>query len=304
MSENKAIKSMTAFGGYKCNSEFGLFNIEIQSLNRRFLEIHVSLPPALSSIESAVRSWIKEYIGRGMVTVTVTWSWEKQNVATIVPNLLLAKEIKNAWEKISQELEIPFEKEFSLKFLVKQEGILQYQFPQINKEAIENCLNQGIHKALTALLDMKIYEGNLLRKDIEEHIDRIETSLIHIQEKAQNITTAYRLKIKRRLTDLLGESTELDDRIEREIALLAERADYTEESVRFQSHIMQLRHFLSAPLKSSNETRGKVIEFLLQELSRELNTIGTKANDAAVSRCVVESKGEIEKIREQIQNIE
>ncbi len=297
------IKSMTAFGRKSLQNELGTLVFEIQSLNRRFLEINLFLPSLFNSFEVKIRSWMRERLGRGVVTLTLSFA-EKERGVPVTPNLFLAKEIKNGWEKIASELGLDFKANFNFSMLADVKGIMSSADPNIDEKLTEEILKEGVIASIDSLLEMRESEGRVLKEDIEKRIDNLQKGIRQVESYASQTLIAHREKLKTRLSILLGESEELDERILREICLIAERSDYTEEVVRFNSHLEQLRHFLEDPLVEESETRGKKIEFLLQELARELNTIGSKASDAKVAHLVVEAKGEVEKIREQSQNIE
>lgn len=301
--KHSAIKSMTASSRKDLETEIGSFIFEIHSLNRRFLEITLFLPRLLSSFDMQIRGILREKLMRGVVTLTVTYI-AKDQTNKILANLNLAKELKSAWRKIADELQLDFAKEFSLSFLKDVKEVVQVGGNLDHDERLSKILEEGVLSSIESLMEMKEREGETLKEDLLKRLNTLQELLLKIEAYSGRATTLYFEKVKSRLALLLNEEAEKDERILREIALLAEKSDYTEEIVRFRSHINQLRLFLEAPLKEAGESRGKKMDFLIQELGREINTIGSKALDVQVSHLVVEIKAELEKIREQIQNIE
>ena len=251
-----------------------------------------------------IRLWIKEKIGRGMITVSIEWKREKEGCIQVIPNLDLAKAIKSGWEKIAAVTNLSFLDHFNLSLLAKEGEIFEFKEPSIDEDKFLSYLKKGVDSALIELQKMKQIEGGHLRDDISKRAKNLISLISQMEMQASMGPEKYREKIKSRLDELFEFTSEIEEKIYREIALMAERSDYTEEIVRFRSHLSQLDRLLQEPLMHANETRGKTMEFLIQEFLRELHTIGSKGFSSNISELIIEAKGEVEKIREQVQNVE
>ncbi len=288
---------MTAFGRYSIQTPFGRFVAEIKSVNRKFLDINISTQKGLSCFEADIRTWISSQIYRGKVDVYVWATFEGTNPVKITPNLTLASELKNAWEQIAAKLDVITP--FNLEMLQNEPGILIYEENIDNADTYLKIIKETIESALKAVMKMKAEEGSALQKDIESRLQKLSELMQRIEKIGDASVQKYRDKLIQRMKDFI-EATEIDDRILKEIALYSEKIDISEEITRFHSHIKQFLQYIH----SNSEGIGKTLEFLVQELLREANTIGSKCQDVEVSRITVEIKSEIERIREQIQNVE
>lgn len=293
------LKSMTAYGRASLNTKAGHFVIEIQSVNRKFLEINVCLPRELSQFDIELKKWLSPYLARGQVSIKVNASFEGPVPFIVRANLPLARQLKAAWDEIAKELCLD-ENCFSLSLLEKAEGLLSYEENREEEENYRQVLKQTLEMALTSFLHMKAQEGIILQADIVQRLEKIRQAMQIIQQKAPFATKKYREKLIARLDELLPREVEHEERILREIALFAEKIDVTEEIIRLFCH---LTHFEEL-LQSTALSVGKTLEFVLQELNREINTIGNKSSDIEIARAVIDIKSELERIREQIQNIE
>lgn len=294
-----ALRSMTAFGRACHSSPEGSFSVEIQSVNRRFLELNFTLPSAFFSFEPPLRKVISSYLGRGGVTVFIKFMRNPSSKAKITPNLSLAKGLKEAWESIATALNV--NEPFSLSLLKNEKELLE---EMDDDEISVDLLVDLCKQAVVQLVQMKEVEGKVLREDLIGRFAIIAKKCDIISENSHLATEAYRKKLSEKIELLLGNTLEKDERLFKEIALFAEKIDITEEIIRFNSHIQKAREVLTSSLESYQETKGKILEFLVQELLREINTIGSKAADQKIIHLVVEIKAELEKIKEQSQNIE
>lgn len=302
MTKNFAVKSMTAYAKVSSTTSLGKCVVEIQSLNRRFLEINLSLPKVFLSFEKDIRQWIRKKIGRGQINVFLLWQTEGKDTTKVFPNLTLAQSLKEAWEKVRQELNI--ESAVDLSLLAKEKDILFYEEDTVDKSACLPLLKEALHQALEALVKMKLQEGRELAKDLSHRIVVLRKSIQQIKRLSPKILKQYKEKLLHRLEEASGKNLEKEISLVKEIALLAEKVDLTEEIIRFQSHLQQLDSLLVETESAANEARGKLIDFLILELLREINTIGSKAADLTIVRLVITIKHELEKMREQVQNIE
>lgn len=294
------LKSMTAYGRFSFSSKLGRFTAEIQSVNRKYLEINVYLPPELLRFEGEVKKWVSDRVGRGQVNVRLTAIFEAETPVVVAPNLPLARQIKKAWDAIANDLGVSGEQSFKLSMLTNQEGILLFNTDIVNEDEYRAGLKAAVDGALAPFIQMKDREGEILAEDIESRLSKLQTWIDVIATKAPGATIKYRQKLVERIEELLPGVVENEDRILREIGMYAEKIDVEEEITRFNSHLKQLRNLLL----TSSESIGKTLEFLIQELNREINTIGSKSSDVDVSRLVIDVKSELERIREQIQNVE
>lgn len=293
------LKSMTAYGRNSQESSFGSFSVEIQSVNRKFLEINLLLPKEFFHLEEIIKKWVSSKISRGQVTVKISADFKAQSPLVIKPNLPLAKQLKSAWEQMTKELEI--ERVFDMELLMSQEGIFLYQIDEEKEKLFVEVLEVAFDKAMERFLEMRSAEGALLQKDIETRIEKLENYINEIESFTPNAVNKYRTKLMQRLQELFsGISPENEEKILREVAIFAEKVDITEEIIRFKTHLIQFKNFLS----SEKTALGKTIEFLLQEINREVNTLSSKSSEIGITQRAIEMKSELEKIREQIQNIE
>lgn len=283
------LKSMTAYG----RGESKALSVEIQSVNRRHLEVSVNLPRLLTRFEMQVRKAVTKRVGRGQVNVFIRWGAETASTISVRPNLQLARGVKEAWEKIAYDLGI--EQAVDLRLLAREKDLFVCEEELPDEAGFEKALMLALDEALDQLVEMKGREGEALTQDINAQIDVLEHAIIEIEKRAGGATEKYREKLAVRLEELFSGEAENEERALKEVAIYAERVDITEEIVRFKSHLVQFRELAE---------RAKALEFLVQELNREINTIGSKASDVEITRLVVSAKSALEKIREQLQNVE
>ena len=294
------LKSMTAFGRACITVPIGRFTVEIQSVNRKHLEINTLLPKELVRFDSEIKQWISTQVFRGQIIVKVTVCFEKDSPTSVSPNLPLARQIKSAWNAIAEDLGLDPDKSFSLSLLSAESGVLLFDQDLKDEAVYRQGLKEGVEEALKYLVAMKLREGNTLKGDIAARLVRLEKSINLIAEKAPEAPKKYRQKLIERLEEVLKGCVENEDRILREVCVFAEKVDISEEITRFNSHLKQFESLLEGQFGGV----GKTMEFLIQELNREANTIGSKSSDVEIVHQVVDIKAELERIREQIQNIE
>ena len=294
------LKSMTAYGRASLVTPLGRFTAELQSVNRKYLEINANLPKEFLRFEIDIKKWIAAAVARGQVTIRVSAVLDKTPPLVARPNLPLARQIKDAWDKIAQELNIPPGSGFTLEMLANQEDIILFDENTQDEDKFRNALQETIEKALEKLLEMKIQEGNALQQDILLRLSIIRSGVEKIALKAPLATKRFREKLIERLEEVLAGSVENEEKVLREVSVYAEKIDITEELVRLDSHLKQF----AEKINTAQDSIGKTLEFLLQEMNREVTTIGSKSSELEVSQVVVELKSELERIREQIQNVE
>ncbi len=289
------LASMTGFGRAGLDAPFGRLVAEIQSVNRKYLEIFVSLPKEFGRFEYDTRTWVGEKISRGQISVRLHVIPSEGAVLQQLPDPKQLKALKRGWEKIAKTLGYDPAK-IDLPFLMLYSPIEQKSFAE-DKDLpfIEKCVKE----AMDGLCKMKVKEGKALAADVSKRLASLKKNLKEIESLAPEAADRMRKSLQGKMKEL-QESSELDERILRETLLFADRIDITEEITRLSSHFNQ---FLGM-LNTKEKTIGRKMDFLIQEMGREINTIGSKSLDAKISYLVVEMKSELEKIREQIQNIE
>ena len=292
------IKSMTGFGRNEYAVGGREYTVEVKTINHRYLDFNIRLPRQFSFFEDYIRKIVPKYISRGKVDVNIQFSSFGDELKSIKfdENLisLYLNEAKVIEEKFGIKNDLSFCRVMQLPDVVKVDD-------DKDEEQLINELTEALTGALEKLKSMREVEGNNLYKDLTAKTANLLTILTKIEEKSKLVVIEYKTKLKERVDELLKDvNTQLDDtRLATEVAIFADKASIDEEIVRFKSHIKQFNHTLEL-----DEPVGKKLDFIVQELNRETNTIGSKANDLDISSSVIELKNEIEKIREQIQNIE
>lgn len=288
------MSSMTGFGRALCDAPLGRIVVEIQSVNRKYLEIFVSLPKEYSRFELDVRKKISEKVSRGQVTIRIHLFQAPAAAALVQPDFEVLKRLKEHWTDLARRLGYSSE-DVNLPFL------LQVLPPMKQEESSDEDfkpLDSALEEALEAFLKMKRTEGKALIHDISERLKLMSRTIDEIEDSASDAA----LKMKKKLQERIVEAAphlNADDRVLREIAIFAEKVDISEELTRFRSHVVQFYDLLK-----EKAGIGRKMDFLVQEMGREINTIGSKSVEAKISHSVVSVKAELEKVREQIQNIE
>ncbi len=291
------IRSMTGYGHYEYQNEEIRMNIEIKTVNHRYCDVYIRLPRQLSCFEDKIRSLITSRVSRGKIDVFINWENIGEGKKEVILDEGLARAYYQAMSKIAQNLGL--REDISSSSLARFPEILRVEKKEEDSEEIWKVLEQAVNEAVNNLLSMREAEGEKLKKSLLDICGFIEGYRQKILERAPHVVTEYREKLSARIRELL-ENNNIDEmRIAMEVAMFADKASINEELVRLKSHLEQFGQIinLDGPI-------GKKLDFLLQEMNREVNTIGSKANDLEITRNVVELKSEIEKIREQIQNIE
>ena len=290
--------SMTGYGRAECQKDDYTYLAEIRSVNNRFIEINTRLPKAHMDLEQPLKKLIKSYCSRGSINLSISIGNSNENTGEweVKPNLPLAAQYVTALQQIRDSLKL--EGKIDLKSVVGIRDIVKIEPLSIDPANHELILNIAT-EALDSLQKMRKEEGINLQKDLEQRIDAIENHAAEIESWHPEVVKEYQNKLKERIKSL-NEGMESDEtRIAQETALLADRCDITEEITRLKSHLNQFRNFFN-----TNEPIGRKLEFITQEINREVNTIGSKSSNIKISNRVIEIKSELEKIREQVQNIE
>lgn len=286
--------SMTGFGRSSIEALGGFLSVEVSSVNRKYLEIQFSLPREFLSFEPVLRRKVQEKVSRGQVNVRVSLLRASGLTVSVPPQEALAA-LKKEWEARAAALSLS-PKEVTLSFLANRLAEQKEEVFSVDEMTLSQ-LQLCLERALDSLVEMKRKEGEAMTLDIERRFANIEKELSRIEKEAPSATEKMRRKLSERMQEVCA-AENLDERLFREVALFSEKVDVSEEIARLKSHLSQ-----SVPLKKGGLS-GRKLEFLLQEIGREVNTIGSKALDVEISRAVIEMKSELEKIREQVQNIE
>lgn len=291
------IKSMTGYGHYEYQDEEIKMSIEIKTVNHRYCDVFIRLPRQLACFEDKVRSLITSRVSRGKVDVFVNWENIGEGTKEVILDEGLARAYYEAMAKIGQSLGL--RDDISTTSLARFPEILRVEKKEEDAESIWAILENAVNGAVDTLIAMREAEGAKLGKSLLEICQVIGDYREKILLRAPQVVVEYKEKLVARIHELMDNNIVDEARLAMEVALFADKASINEELVRLKSHLDQFREIigLDGPI-------GKKLDFLLQEMNREVNTIGSKANDLDITRNVVELKSEIEKLREQVQNIE
>lgn len=291
------MKSMTGFGNGEVLIDDLLYRVEISSVNRKQADIIINMPRELSALETRVRKMIKESVSRGRVNVNISVKVSSSEGGTINVNKELAKQYYEALRVLELDLG---SNNFTDNFdPLRANGVINFGVTLPEVEDAWAHVKLALVQAVDHLIVMRSDEGAHLKADLESRLDKIKANLEKISEYASHVVGRHKENLFKRLTASGLELDLNDERVIKEIGIFADRCDITEEITRLESHFIQSEKYFS-----SNEAVGRPLDFLVQEISRELNTIGSKANDANIAQSIVETKTELEKIREQVQNVE
>ena len=293
------MKSMTGFGSGTATKDGITCTVEIKSVNARFLDLFIRSPKQINPFETIIRGLVQDRITRGKVEVSVSIQDTGERPKTFTINSVLRKQIQ---ELLVQEEFYDDPKKVPLQAVnsISNEWIQQQDTP-IAEDVLSEIVKESTTQALDALIAMRTVEGKHIEQDLLSRISTLESIIKHIDENKAGAVEAYREHIKSKIQEYLVslEASISEDRFLQEIALLADKTDITEEIVRFTSHVVQLKNTLV-----DENSIGRKVDFILQEMNREVNTIGSKAMDSSITEFVVQLKCELEKIREQVQNVE
>lgn len=290
---------MTGYGRGECSQRGFKITAEISSVNRKQSEISVVLPRELEVLEGEIRDAVNKVVSRGRLTVHVALhAAEGQLSARLHVNAALAKAYARELEKLSQQLHLPGP--VTLDHLIRAPGVLQTDEQLVEGGDFAPPVKKALEKALGELLRMREREGSHLAEDLARRIGVMKKAVATIATRAPQVAKRYREQLRQRIKDAGLEHPAVDDeRLMKEVVYFADRSDISEELARLQSHFKQFDD-----CRKSREPVGRTLDFLAQEMNREINTIGSKANDSQISKAVVTLKAELEKFREQAQNIE
>ncbi len=292
------IRSMTGYG--RVESEFGgkKIAVEIKSLNHRYLEVSVRLPNALSAFDLDIRKKLGEHFSRGRLDVSVRIdAGESSQQTSVALNLPLARNYWELFRRLKEEFGL--KEDVGLDVFAGMRDIFISVEPAEDQEGMKVFLNQLFERAVLALTEMKKKEGEALCRDLLARLALVDCHLEAISTRCPQVLAEYQRRLAERIRELADGIVVDEARLSQEIAIMAEKSDITEEITRLKSHIIQFREMVVG-----DEPVGRKVDFLLQEMNREVNTIGSKSTDVEISRSVIEMKSELAKLREQVQNLE
>lgn len=291
------MRSMTGFGRAEAEKDLRKVTIEIKSVNHRFLDMNIRMPRTLMFLEDEVRNIIKSGISRGRLEIFINYYSLCEDDKKVIPDISFIKAYFNALKQIKSTVRI--RDDVKLSHVLRIPEALKIEELQEDEDALKNLVTSAISDALKALIAMREKEGANLKKDILERLQLLTDLTREIEAREPVVKEEYREKLKKRLTEFLT-GTELDEnRFNAEVVYYADRQNITEEIVRLKAHIDSFMKIVK-----NDEPKGRQFDFIVQEMNREFNTIGSKTADIEITNAVLEGKSELEKIREQIQNIE
>jgi uncharacterized protein (TIGR00255 family) len=288
---------MTGFGRGETAGRDRAYTVEVQSVNHRFLEARCRLPKRLAGLEPRVQRAVQQRFARGHFEVSVQEKDLDGRTRTLKIDLALARQYVESLRTLQREMDLPGQ--VTLEMLAGQRELISVEESEETLDEAWAELEPALVAALDALAAMRGQEGAALTQALRRHLDEIEGVLSRVLGRTSDLVTAHRNRLRERVADLLDGRLPDPLRLEQEVALLAERGDVAEECDRLRSHLAQFRETLD-----QSGPQGRRLDFLLQEMNREANTIGSKAADAGLAQDVVELKTAIERLREQVQNIE
>jgi uncharacterized protein (TIGR00255 family) len=292
------MKSMTGYGKAMVAGDDFAVSVDLKTVNNRFLDIHLRVGSELAALEPGIKKRITSRLSRGRVDVTISLERSAQMVYEL--NRPLIAGYVNALKQLQQDFDIAGE--LDINVLARIPGALQPARNGID-DRIVNAVDEAVDQALAELERMREQEGETLKAELRERVKKIESVVPTIESAAAGLAEAYRVRLQKRIGELLnrgGQVVEIDPaRLAQEVAYLADRSDVSEEMVRLRSHLTQFQEALDAPGEA-----GKMLDFLLQELNREANTTLSKSTDLVIKEAGLAIKAEVEKLREQVQNVE
>lgn len=291
------IKSMTGFGRCEVLKDSRKFTVELKSVNHRYLDVNIRMPKKLNFFETSIRTLLKLYADRGKVDIFITYEDLSQSQVSVKYNAALAAEYLKYLNQMAEEFSL--DNDVRVSTLSRYPEVFTMEECSEDEDELWNGLKEALEGAFSQFVEMRTKEGERLKEDILLKLDLLSEQIRFIEERSPQIIAEYRTKLEEKMRELL-EDTQIDDnRIAAEVILFADKICTDEEVVRLKSHIQHMKE----TLEESNGI-GRKLDFIAQEMNREANTILSKANDLDISNRAISLKTEIEKIREQIQNIE
>lgn len=291
------IKSMTGFGRCEIAENSRKFTVEMKSVNHRYLDVNIKMPKTLNFFESAIRGELKNYITRGKVDIFITYEDLSEKTSSVHYNREIAEEYLSYLRQMAEEFNL--ENDVRVSTLSKYPEVFTMEEAGVDEEELWKELQKAVQGAAKMFVDTRIVEGEHLKDDLIEKLDGMLKLVDFIEERSPKLIEEYRQKLEDKVRELLQDTAVDEGRLLTEVTIFADKVCVDEEIVRLRSHIETTKNTLL-----EGGSIGRKLDFIAQEMNREANTILSKANDLEISNCAIELKTEIEKVREQIQNIE
>lgn len=291
------IKSMTGFGRCEVQEKDRKITVEMKSVNHRYLDVNIKMPKKLNFFEAAIRSELKNYIQRGKVDIFITYEDFTESKVCVKYNKELAAEYMNYFARMAEDFSL--DNDIRVSSLARFPEILTMEEQTIDEEELWQILDKAIKGAAEGFVATRIKEGDNLRNDLTEKLENMLKNVDFITERSPQIIAEYKKKLEEKVKELLDDANIDENRLLMEVTIFADKVCVDEELVRLRSHIETTKDTLI-----SGGSIGRKLDFIAQEMNREANTILSKSNDLEISNYAIELKTEIEKVREQIQNIE
>ena len=291
------IKSMTGFGRCEVADEKRKFTVELKSVNHRYLDVTIKMPKKLNFFESTIRNLLKEYIERGKVDVYITYEDYTEDNYTLRYNSALAAEYLGYLNSMAEEFHL--DNDIRVSTLSRYPDVLVMEEQDIDEKELWSGLEKALRGACEQFVESRVKEGEALRNDLLDKLDAMLSDVDFIEERSPQIMKEYRMCLEEKIQEILGDRQIDDSRIATEVTIYADKVCVDEETVRLRSHIITTKDTLIA-----GGSIGRKLDFIAQEMNREANTILSKANNIEISDVGINLKTSIEKVREQIQNIE
>lgn len=288
--------SMTGYGRGDCEIDGRQMTIELKSVNHRFLDLSFRMPRNLMFLEDAARKAIGARLNRGHVDVFMTYKNLRTDAKTVTADAALFRAYADALDSLADGT---LKDDRSLMAIARMPDVLVVTEADEDRDAVTALMARAMAQALDQLIAMRAREGEAMKRDLSEKVDAIERMTGEIEARYPDTVSEYRERLRAAVVDLLGDKEADETRLLMEVAVMADRSAIAEETVRLQSHVTQLRKLFEDP-----QPIGRRLDFIVQELNREVNTISSKSQDIPITRLAVDMKAEIEKLREQLQNVE
>ena len=289
--------SMTGYGRMSVERDGRQLTVELKSVNHRFLDLSFRMPRSFNFLEDSARRLIGEYLSRGHVDLFATYRNTREDSRRVEVDQALLDAYMTALDGIAETTGL--EDDRTLSLATRLPDVLTVAEADEDQDALRELMREALTGALEQMQAMREKEGEALKRDISARIDTLESMTAEIEARYPETVAEYQQKLRARVEELLGGAAMDEQRLMQEVAIMADRSAIAEETVRLHSHFAQVRGFMAA-----GEPVGRKLDFIVQELNREVNTISSKSQDVPITRLVVEAKAEIEKIREQVQNVE
>ena len=291
------LKSMTGFGRYELSEGERKITVEMKAVNHRYLDVTLKMPKKLNFFESAIRTLLKEYVQRGKIDVFITYEDLSSKGAALTYNRAVAAQYMDYFRQMAEEFAL--ENNVKVTDLARCPEVLTLEDQQEDEEEIWQMLEQAVRGACEKFVETRVREGEALKTDLLAKLDEMLGLVAVIEERSPQIVKEYRTKLENKVLELLADTQMDEGRIATEVTIFADKICVDEEIVRLKSHIEAMKNALKA-----GGSIGRKLDFIAQEMNREANTTLSKANDLALADCAIDLKTGIEKVREQIQNLE